>query len=283
LLAVSTWSLHRTLGLTYTNSPANDVFGESRETYGPGKVDLLDLPKACRDNGIDRLEIVHFQMRGRDRSYLAEVKAAAADAGVRIQTLLIDNGDVADAANRERDIAWIARWIDAAAELGADQARISGGRQKPSPETLDLAVDGLRRLVRYGQEQGIPIITENWQELTAAPDAVHYLLDGVGEDLGLIADFANWKGPTKYADLASIMPRATETHATAWFPEKGRMDRDDYARCLDLAIDAGLSGPHVLIYSSPDDDEWAALREQRDFVRERFAARSGALAEAQSR
>ena len=161
-----------------------------------------------------------------------------------------------------------------AAALGADQVRVSGGRQKATQESLDLAVDGLRRLTRHGRERGVRVITENWQELTSAPHAVHYLLDGVGVgvDLGLIADFVNWKGAGKYDDLASIMPRANCTHATAWFPECGVMDREDYGRCLDLAIEAGLRGPHTLIYSSPDDDEWAALRTQRDFVRERFAA-----------
>ncbi len=271
-IAVSSWSLHRALGITYINSPANDVPGEFKETYGPAKVDLLDLPAQCRENGIDRMEIVHFHMRSRDPAYLNEIKASFADAGVRLQTLLIDSGDIADPANRERDIAWIGEWIDAAAALGADQARVSGGRQQPTRDALDLAVDGLRRLVKRGREHGLKIITENWQELTAKPDAVHYLLDGVGDGLGLIADFANMKGPTKYDDLASIMPRATVTHAGAAFPRKGVMDEEDYGRCLDLAIDAGLTGPHTLIYNSADDDEWAALRQQRDFVRERLAA-----------
>ncbi len=271
-IAISTWSLHRAVGITYVNRPARDVPDAFEETYGPAKVDLLDLPAAFRANGIDRMEIVHFHMRSRDASYLAELKAALAESGVRLQTLLIDSGDIADPVNRERDIAWIGEWIDAAAALGADQARVSGGRQTPTREALDLAVDGLRRVERRGREQGVKVITENWQELTSGPDAVHYLLDGVGDGLGLIADFANWKGPTKYQDLASIMKRATCTHAAAWFPQAGVMDREDYGRCLDLAIDAGLTGPHTLIYNSPDEDEWAALRMQRDFVRERFAA-----------
>ncbi len=272
LIAISTWSLHRALGIAYVNSPASDVADEYRETYGPARVDLLDLPAAFRKNAVDRMEIVHFHMRSRDPAYLGELKASLAEAGVRLQTLLIDAGDIADPVNRERDIAWIARWIDAAAALGADQARVSGGRQQPTRAALDLAVDGLKRLTRLGREQGVQVITENWQELTAGPDAIHYLLDGVGDDIGLIADFANWKGPRKYDELASIMPRATCTHATAWFPEKGVIDAEDYGRCLDLAIAAGLMGPHTLIYASPDDDEWAALRLQRDFVRQRFAA-----------
>jgi sugar phosphate isomerase/epimerase len=273
-IAISTWSLHRTLGITYTNSPANDVAEAFLETYGPVKVDLLDLPAAFRQNGVERMEIVHFHIRSRDVGYLAELRASLADAGVILQALLIDAGDIGDPVHRERDIAWIGAWIDAAAVLGAEQARVTGGRQKPTLGALDLAVDGLRRLARHGREQGVGIVTENWQELTGGPEAVHYLLDGANGDIGLIADFANWKGPEKYEDLASIMPRATSTHAAASFPERNAMDRDDFGRCIDLAAEAGLDGPHTLIYNGPDDDEWAALRVQREFLLQRLADRA---------
>jgi hypothetical protein len=272
MIAISTWSLHRALGIRYLNGPAHDVADDCEEAWGRAQVDLLDLPAAFRENGIDRMEIVHFHIRSRDAAYLAELKASLAESGVRLQTLLIDSGDVADPVNRERDIAWIGEWIDAAAALGADQGRVSGGRQQPTREALDLAIDGLSRLARRGAEQGVRVVTENWQELTSEPDAVHYLLDNADGDLGLIADFANFKGPTKYDDLASILPRAVETHAAAQFSEPGVMDRDDYARCLDLAIEAGLTeGPHTLIYGRGDDDEWAALRMQRDFACEQLA------------
>jgi hypothetical protein len=218
-------------------------------------------------------------MRSRDPAFLAELKAALKESGVRLQTLLIDAGDIADPETRERDIAWIGAWIDAAAALGADQARVTGGRQAPTPEALDLAVDGLSRLVKRGREQGVRIVTENWQQLTATPAAIHHLLDGVGDDLGLIADFGNFDGATKYDDLASVMPRATSTHAKASFHGPGALDTDDYGRCLDIVAEAGMAaGPHTLIYSSDDSNEWAGLRIEREFVLERLAGREGKAA-----
>jgi sugar phosphate isomerase/epimerase len=271
-IAVSTWSLHRALGVTFPNSPAADVANQRTETYGPAKVELLDLPAACRRNGFDRLEIVHFQMPSRDKAYLRELKASAADSGVHLQTLLIDNGDVGDGANQKRDIAWLKKWIDAAAELGTPQARVSAGRQKPSKEALDHCIAGLRELLAYGKQAGVRIITENWQELTPGPKEVNTILDGVGPEIGFIADFGNWKGPTKYTDLAQVMNRATETHANGHFTKPGVLDTDDYGKTLDVAVRAGFKGPHVLIYSSPwEDDEWAALRQQRDFLRSHLA------------
>ncbi len=82
-------------------------------------------------------------------------------------------------------------------------------------------------------------------------------------------DFGNWRGERKYADLAQIAPLATSTHAKADFPAAGRMDRDDFTRCLDLCRDAGFSGPHSLIFDGPldaDEDEWASLDQIRAAV-----------------
>src|SRR6185436_4677152 len=112
----------------------------------------------------------------RDAVYLREVRAAIADAGVTLSTLLIDDGDLTHPVERERDRDWIASWIDAAAELGAGAARVIAGKQSPSPQTLGASVEGLRGLARHGTEQGVRVTTENWLSLIASPKEVHHVL-----------------------------------------------------------------------------------------------------------
>ena len=195
VLAVSSWSVHRALGIRYPNAPANDVVAPAEETWGPGKLTLMELPRAVAEMGIDRLHICHFHLASRDPAYLAEVRAALADAGVSLETLLIDDGDIAHPSDRRRDIAWIGRWIGAAAALGAKRARVIGGKQKPSPEALDLAVAALGELASLGKAEGVRVITENWLDLLAGPREVAQVLDRLGGEVGLLADFGNWKGP----------------------------------------------------------------------------------------
>src|SRR5688572_28763348 len=90
------------------------------------------------------------------------------------------------------------------------------------------------------------------------PKDVLALLDRLEGEVGLNVDFGNYSGPAKYDDLAAIMPRATSIHAKADFPEAGRMDRDDFRRCLDISRRAGFSGPYTMIFDGPGD-EWAGL------------------------
>src|SRR5262249_52879418 len=130
----------------------------------------------------------------------------------------------------------------------------------------------LRALARRGKDEGVRIITENWHDLLAGPSEVAAVLDRLDGEVGLLADFGNWKGARKYADLAAIFDRAEDTHAKAHFPKVGVMDSADFGRCLRIAADAGYTGPLTLIYEGPDADEWEAVAMERDFVRRHFAA-----------
>lgn len=275
-IAVSSWSLHRAIGRTWWDSPSSAAV--EKEAYGPGSIAILDLPAVVAAHGITRLQLCHFHVPTRDRGWLAEFRSALVDAGVTLTALLIDDGDITDPAERERDIVWTAGWVDVASALGARSARVIAGKQKPTPMALDASADGLRRLAARGKAAGVRIMTENWFDLLAGPKEVEYVLDAVGDDLGFLADFGNWKGPEKYAALARVMPRAEDTHAKAAFTAPGVMDEADFGRCITIAAEAGYDGPYTLIYDSADGDEWGAVTTEARFVHDRLSAPARATA-----
>jgi sugar phosphate isomerase/epimerase len=269
-LAISSWSLHRALGLTFPNRPDHDVEAVAEPTYGPGRLTLLDMPRAVAALGIDRIEVCSFHVPRRDADYAAAFRAALADAGVTLQTLLIEYGDITDPATRERDLAWMESWIDTAAQFGAEQARVIAGRSQPTREALDASIAGLTRLGHYGEARGVRIVTENWFELLPGPREVRYLFDHLDETVGLNGDFGNWSGEGKYADLEAIFDLAICCHAKADF-SGGVLQAEDYRRCLDAADAAGFRGPYTLVYDGPDADEFRNLLVERDFIRQYYA------------
>jgi sugar phosphate isomerase/epimerase len=279
-IAVSTWSLHRTVGLMWWDKPGEPA--AEKEAYGKGSVKILDLPAAVKRHGITHLQLGHFHVPVREKAWLREFRAAAEEAGIVISSLLVDDGDISLAATHKRDVAWISGWIDHAAELGAVTARVVAGKQKPSASTLSLSVAGLKELAAHGKSVGVRVITENWHDLLSSPKEVHHVLDVVGGDLGLLVDFGNWKGSGKYDDLASIMPRAEDTHAKCSFSAKldepAAMDRDDYGKCVIIAHAADYDGPYTLIYDGPDDDEWTGLAMEAQFIRDTLASASRKIA-----
>jgi sugar phosphate isomerase/epimerase len=264
-IAVSTWSLHRHLGTTYPHSLASTAIMPVEETYGEGDESLLDLPSALANRGYHRMELVSFHLPSRDPIYLGELREQLRTESVVLQTLLIDAGDVTDSAEGERDLRWIASWIELANELGAENARIIAGKQKPTPETLERSAAALASLAETNAGAPVRLVTENWFDLLPSASEVNWLLDKLGGRVGLLADFGNWKGEQKYAELSKVFGRAELCHAKATFID-GVLDTDDYGRCVDLAEAAGYTGPYTLIFDNDRPGEWDGLDTERDFI-----------------
>jgi sugar phosphate isomerase/epimerase len=156
-------------------------------------------------------------------------------------------------------MAWIRSWIDVAGKMGAENVRIIAGDAKPDDsEGLERSVESHRELSDYDETRGVRVMTENFHALTSRPEAVNALLDRLEGKVGLCADFGNFGGPTKYDDLAAILPRADSVHAKANFSPEGEVQREDFHRCLDLARDADFRGPYTLIFEGPQS-EWEGV------------------------
>ena len=262
-LAVSTWSLHRTLGRPPIYGPDT---AQPAWTRPADALPLLDLPAKLADFGISTLEICHFSLPSTAPASLADLRAALERAGVELWSLLIDGGDITHPEHGARDLAWIEEWLPVAAALGARNVRVVAGMQPPTPVTVDRSVTALRRIMDAAEQHGVHVVTENWHALMDGPDVVTEILDRLQGDVGLCFDFGNWRGPDKYADLTAIAPYADSCHAKCAFDAAGTPDAADYARCLEIVDAAGFAGPYTLIYDGADADEWRGLAVEREMV-----------------
>ena len=92
--AVSSWSLHRTLGRFFGEDSAagGGRFGPA-PTGGEG-LSLLELPAALKARGYDTLQLCHFHLPSRDGAYLETLRSALVASGITLDALLVDDGDV---------------------------------------------------------------------------------------------------------------------------------------------------------------------------------------------
>src|SRR5262249_49446349 len=142
----------------------------------------------------------------------------------------------------------------------AAHARVIAGDAEADAdgEAVRLSAQNLRELARFGRDNGVHVITENFRPLTRRAEPLLAILDRCEGEVGLCADFGNFGGPTKYDDLAAILPRADSVHAKAHYPAAGRMEREDFLQCMELSRKTIFDGPYSLIFDGPGD-EWQSL------------------------
>ena len=254
--SISTWSLHRQLGRAWYEATPGGFVNRSREE---AQLRLLDVPSQIAKRGIGLLEICHFHFPSTDEGYLNELKGELKRSDVRLFNVLIDAGDIThfDPVRRKADLNFIRGWIDVAAHCGAEHVRVIAGDAEDSDEAIGLSAEGLTAMAAYGRAQDVAVMTENFKRLTSRAAPLLEILNRCDGQVGLCTDFGNFKGETKYDDLAAVLPRADSIHAKADY-EDGKMIQDAFTRCLDLAKDVMFNGPYTLIFQDPGD-EWVYL------------------------
>ena len=259
-VSLSSWAVHHWLGYTLEDSPATikrDPVDASR---------LLELPTKARAHGISTLEICHFHLPRFDPEFLESFRQAAHQENVQLFSLLIDDGDLAHAEHAQRDRDWIAEWLEVAAQLGFERARVIAGKQAPTPETLERGREHLTFLSQRAKHLGVRLTTENWHALLPNPEPLLWMFDQLEGGLGLCLDFGNWMGETRHADLRRIAHLAESCHAKCWFDANGNANLEEFRTCLELVHQAGFAGPYTLVQGL-EVDEWTSLQVQQQAVK----------------
>ena len=262
-ISVSTWSLHRQLGRAWYVPTTNGLQNRSDQT---DRVELMAVPALVASQGIHQLEVCHFHFPSVDVGYLNEFRSELERHGVTFYSLLIDTGDIThpNETQREEDLNLIRHWIDVAGKCGALQARVIAGDAEASEEAIALSAQNLGILATYAKARGVEVSTENFKKLTQRATPLLEILNRCASELALCADFGNFKGETKYDDLAAILPRATTVHAKGNYVN-GALDKTDFGQCMKLATAANFEGPYVLIFSD-DGEEWPYLQALRNDI-----------------
>ncbi|HEV8639115.1 MAG TPA: sugar phosphate isomerase/epimerase family protein [Chloroflexota bacterium] len=292
-LAVSTWSLHEQLGPRRLTRRDADGVKRPHEIPHPQTMSLLDFLAQVRPRlDLDRVEICAFHVPGREPAYVDRLKGTLREHRLAVLSMPIDAGNisVADPAWREDDLREVEGWIDFAADLGASYVRANASSyvaQEPLAP-LDVTIASYRRLCDRARARGMTMTIENHGGLTADPETIVRIVEGVGPDrLKVCLDTANFAPvmghqlstvpPTGvdpeplYAGLAGIAPYTGLVHAkTVWFDQAGNHLVYDAHRALRIVRDAGFDGPISIEYGG-GVDEWNGALRTRRIVEEVFA------------
>lgn len=261
--ALHTWSLFRTMGRFV--APGSAPSGALPENDGVGGLPLLELPGQLAAHGFASAQLCHFYLPRTEASYLAEVRDAFDTAGVDLECVLVDDGDVVHPEHGQEQQRWLSGWIDVAEQLGAPRVRVPAGDQAPTDETLALSAGRLRALA--AEHPDIRVITENWKSLLVDAASTRRLLDQLEGEVGFLIDTGNWTGADKYEQIAAVAGGAECSQVKARESAPGVLDAEDLTRALEVLRDVGYAGRISYVYAGTDDDEWGRLDEMHEVAR----------------
>jgi sugar phosphate isomerase/epimerase len=210
---------------------------------------LLDVPAYYqRRFGIRNLEFWSHHFESLESPYLTELRARMRAAGSELINVQVDGAyDLAstDEAERQRSLALVRRWIDAAARLGSRAIRINPGKAGSS---IEKSIASMKEVNRHCVAKRLPLLTENHFGLEMDPEVHLRIREAAGpENFHTLPDFGNYPVETMWESLGRILPYAYVVSAKAVdFDEQSTHISYDFDRCVQLCERAGFKGVYLV-------------------------------------
>jgi sugar phosphate isomerase/epimerase len=176
--------------------PFREFISGPQDVAGTQKVDLQDFAAHCREKlGISKIEPWNRHFRSTDATYLEEFRVAVEKARGSVVNIAVD-GDhsayAADAAERDRSVAFSKKWIDVAAAIGSPSVRTNIAEATGTKPDLERAADSLKRVADYAATKNVVVHLENDNAVSEDPFFLVRLIEKVSNPwLHSNPDFCN--------------------------------------------------------------------------------------------
>lgn len=186
--------------------------------------------------------------------YLKDLRARAKGLGLAISGTAIGNDFcLPEGKQRQRELRLCRQWIDYAAVLGAPAMRIFAGhvpRGGSETQAIKQAQKGINECLKYAAKKKVGLALENHGGITATPEQMLRIVDGVDESpwFGVNFDSGNFRTDDPYRDLAKIAPYAINAQIKVVVTRKGKREPADLKKTLQILQDAGYRGWIALEY-----------------------------------
>lgn len=214
----------------------------------------------CAEQNLDGCELTAYYFpKEITNEYLMSLKERTFRLGLDISGTAIGNDFcLPEGEARERNLKMCRDWIDHSATLGAPVIRIFAGNV-PKGETEDVArercIAGINQSLEYAATKGVCLALENHGGITATPEQMLKIIEGVKPSpwFGVNFDGGNFRTADPYADLAKIAPYAINAQIKVDVAPNGKSEPTDLARVVKILKDARYRGFLVLEYEAAED------------------------------
>jgi L-ribulose-5-phosphate 3-epimerase len=220
-----------------------------------GKWKTVDFARIARnDFGLNGIELVNTLFEVTTEGYLKQLKKNAADNGVTMVLIMVDDeGDGCSAAREDRRRFEInhRKWIDAAHYLGCHAIRTNcrGPKGVSKDEALKWATETYQMMMEYAVPAKISVLIENHGGVSNDADWMVLLMKEV--DNLYFGSYPDWRSPSdnfnNYDYLLKMLPFA------GGMSYRNQPTEELTAKMIKLAKDSGYRGWYGIESSGRDE------------------------------
>ena len=230
----------------------------------------------CAEQDLDGCELTAYYFpKEITADYLLSLKERTFRLGLDISgTAIGNNFCLPEGEAREIQLKMCRDWIDHSAALGAPAIRIFAGtipKGDSEEAARERCIDGINQSLDYAAQKGVCLALENHGGITATPDQLLKIIEGVKTSpwFGVNFDGGNFSTSDPYGDLARIAPFAINAQVKVEISPGGKKEPADLPRVVKILKDAGYRGYLVLEYEAKEDPMAAIpgyLKQLKDLI-----------------
>lgn len=234
---------------------------ENKVKEGRPAWDILDFIDYCADQGCPGAELTsYFFPPDCDAKYLLEVKRHAYLRGVNITGTAVGNTFTHPPGEaRDKELAYVKKWIEFAAIMGAPHIRVFAGAvpKGSTPEEAEKnCLECYNECLELADKKGVFLGLENHGGIVATPEPLIRLVNAAKSPwAGINFDSGNFHGEDPYAELAQIAPYAVNVQLKMRVHANNDKtgQPSDVKRVLQILRDANYQGWFTLEYEDKED------------------------------
>ncbi|HET9824399.1 MAG TPA: TIM barrel protein [Chitinophagaceae bacterium] len=240
------------------------------EEIRAGKWKNLDFPQIAREDfGLSGIEFVNTLFEVPTEGYLKKLKQNAADYGVTMVLIMVDDegdGCAATSAGRRQFEVNHRKWVDIAHYLGCHAVRTNcrGPESVDKRQALGWAAESYNLLLEYARPANISIVIENHGGVSNDPDWMISLVQRINDPL--FGTYPDWRNPSSEFDNYTYLQK-TAPYAKG-MSYRNQPTEELTAKMISLSRQAGYRGWYG-IESKGREEVRRAIRLLRKYLPEK--------------
>lgn len=224
-----------------------------------------DLIRLAVDLGTDGLDLTVYWFPDTSDEFLLPLRRQAYKSGVELYSISIRTDMCQPTPElREKELAEVRKWVDAAAKLGAGHIRVFGGKV-PEGASEDQAAgwvaEILKRASDYSGKKGVILGLENHGGITERADRIIQIVRKVDSPwVGINLDTGNFDTDV-LSQIEKCVPYAANVQVKAEMRQPdGKRAPQDWSKIISMLRSGGYKGYLALEYEAKEPAPTAVPR-----------------------